>query len=292
MISLHSQGNTTTGIKPASSVIQYYINCNVCGVQVAKKRLAKHLLKAHQVQIAKELPEKYPAGKNAKTEVEKVRNSTNSRHSKNNHGYLIKPPPVSPDYPGTVGSLAMVKGVKPSSVHNDSKTEQPRMASFISTTNSSRKTIRKKITHNNRAHLTEEIYSNMVGDWKDVDTSKHHGVSLKGGSASTKPLARQMADDLNARSVQCPICKKMIDRAAYNAHVSIAHKTKKSKRRGKGKQVDSHPAKHQHNIPPREFLRDKEMDGSKHLGQHRRESSGQFGSYPLHDDYSDESDAG
>lgn len=36
---------------------------------------------------------------------------------------------------------------------------------------------------------------------------------------------------------------------------------------------------------------DEAQDGSKGLGHFRRESSGQFGSYPLHDDYSDESDA-
>lgn len=32
-------------------------------------------------------------------------------------------------------------------------------------------------------------------------------------------------------------------------------------------------------------------DGSKHIGTFRRESSGKFGSFPLHDDYGDESDA-
>jgi hypothetical protein len=36
---------------------------------------------------------------------------------------------------------------------------------------------------------------------------------------------------------------------------------------------------------------DESRDGSKGLGHMRRESNGRFGSYPLHDDYSDESDS-
>jgi hypothetical protein len=36
---------------------------------------------------------------------------------------------------------------------------------------------------------------------------------------------------------------------------------------------------------------DEQRDGSKGLGHMRRESNGRFGSYPLHDDYSDEADA-
>ena len=44
-------------------------------------------------------------------------------------------------------------------------------------------------------------------------------------------------------------------------------------------------------VPTEKELEDHDQDGSQGLGHFRRESSGQFGSYPLHDDYSDEADA-
>ncbi|MHB0923982.1 MAG: hypothetical protein ACYC3H_08475 [Bellilinea sp.] len=273
LISLHTKGNTIKGIKLPSSINPYYINCNVCGVQVAKKRLAKHMRKAHPEIVETDL------GNRSLSEKVKTPGKTDRNKKKENQSRSSNSHPTHKTSHKTQGMINPTHSTPPG------ESRMPIIKPF------SKKPRPGTVTNTKRALVTKEIYANMVGDWKDIDTSKHHGVSAKNQTGSNESLARQMADDLNARSVRCPICKKMIDRAAYNAHVATAHKTKKSKRRGKGKQVDSHPANRQHNIPPQEYIKDKEMDGSKHLGHHRRESSGQFGSYPLHDDYSDESDA-
>lgn len=147
-----------------------------------------------------------------------------------------------------------------------------------------------------RVPASEEIIINMIGDWKDTDTSTRHGVSVKNTDDPSLTLAEQMTIDLKNPVIECVICGKFIFKNGFTSHLRNSHPKPKGKpKRGKprkGKQSKDRVSPPKPVLPNNnDPLENNELDGSKHVGNFRRQSDGKFGSFPLHDDYSDESNA-
>jgi hypothetical protein len=111
-------------------------------------------------------------------------------------------------------------------------------------------------------------------------------------------------------SAICPLCTSKLQPAVLKDHFARRHpyasldnwqppRPQKTIRRQNGKGQLKRPEKaglgwKEDQIHALEALRqsfDETRDGSKGLGHMRREWNGQFGSFPLYDDYGDESDA-
>jgi hypothetical protein len=122
--------------------------------------------------------------------------------------------------------------------------------------------------------------------------------------ARVKQLARMKASIDPTEKQSCPFCMKAFSVEELPKHIDQKHAGKfKSRSTSQyhpvsGKQQS---IKNQSHHPYTETEKtdiildesldmDEPRDGSKYLGHFKREG-GQFGSYPLHDDYSDESDA-
>jgi len=106
--------------------------------------------------------------------------------------------------------------------------------------------------------------------------------------------------------IKCPVCKvNLKSQARLEKHVLKVHGKKTNQKEIKQLSVPSKKHINASTSRPKKKLfafntisldsfiqsMDEPRDGSKGLGHMRRESDGKFGSYPLHDDYSDESDS-
>lgn len=98
--------------------------------------------------------------------------------------------------------------------------------------------------------------------------------------------------------VDCPVCKVKVSSKRLNKHLNKVHNaSKKEILNSSGKKVTHNDlpltTEDKANVLPESFYQDldEKRDGSKGLGHMRREWDGKFGSFPLHDDYSDESNS-
>lgn len=138
-------------------------------------------------------------------------------------------------------------------------------------------------------------------DRLETHLRKMHGVISKNEISA---ITIALPDDRQPPEVKCDICgeqvsKKNLKRHKRNNHFSHigrkSHQPQKDKTtgtaRGKpGKIYAPESGADKERLNRDAFRQDYDelQDGSKNLGHFRRESSGQFGSYPLHDDYDDE----
>ena len=92
--------------------------------------------------------------------------------------------------------------------------------------------------------------------------------------------------------VTCPVCHGNVTSKRLKKHLNKVHGA--SSETDKPKPVTPVQRKNQEDIVPESLYQDlsEKRDGSKGLGHMRREWDGKFGSFPLHDDYNDESDSG
>jgi hypothetical protein len=91
--------------------------------------------------------------------------------------------------------------------------------------------------------------------------------------------------------LECEYCHSIVPWNRIGSHTKTQHHTRVLQFRPAGERViarhghsKSVPSSQSNSIPD-------QMERSDGMAHFRRESNGQFGSYPLHDDYSDEADA-
>jgi hypothetical protein len=107
-----------------------------------------------------------------------------------------------------------------------------------------------------------------------------------------------------ANLVKCPLCKHRTQYNVLFVHLQVSHpevnpkivmsKFNKVNRSKDYANLSRYQDELQEIVKDYERLRqglDEPRDGSKHVGHMRREWNGQFGSFPLHDDYGDEAEA-
>lgn len=130
-----------------------------------------------------------------------------------------------------------------------------------------------------------------------LDVKEHQTHCRKRGSENLIQQNKKMPGQGDV-DILCGVCNRYVHPKHITEHERKFHPRVKFKPAGSPHQTT---ADRKHipsgrnakavNFRSRRQLDDDGLDGSKYLGHFRRESSGQFGSYPLHDDYGDESDA-
>jgi len=272
--SAHAQTTIFNGIEMPAVGYQYYVNCTICKGRVAQKRLAKHMRKVHG--ITNEASSNHQS-LSVKTKMLK------ESASKKGLGNQSSPTGNNPKPYEAQRGTRRLNSTTSSTPSEGSK--KPNIRPFP------RKRRPGMVANANRAHVTKDIYNNMVGNWQDVDTSTHRGVTAPKGIEPSGSLADQLIIAVGSQIVICPVCKKDVYKAKLDFHMRQEHKSKRKSKSNKGATSGVENRLKSTNERSTSQHRDDDQDGSKHLSHFRRESSGQFGSYPLHDDYSDESNA-
>lgn len=200
-----------------------------------------------------------------------------------------------PECPAMVRSERLDKHI--AKVHSEVKRPvhlTTKTASVIETKKNQRP--KKPLRKEPRVRLStlEAVYQNATGQWRERDTSKHGGVSAPPGSANATPLEK-LRQQFSASETTCPHCGAKVMKGYLKIHKkksckvllrqkSYCRKPRRSKGTGNQEvQRVKKQARGSGNVT--------EHDGSKGLGLMRREFNGQYGSYPMHDDYSEESNA-
>jgi hypothetical protein len=150
---------------------------------------------------------------------------------------------------------------------------------------------RKPLTQNIQVNgrILDEVYRDMTGQWKDPDNSTHGSVSAPSTTKGALEF-EQLRQKFSQQDSVCPVCGRKLFSGDLRTHLRqscqarILSKHRKSRNIGGRKNKTDHGKAHTE-------VQGHEQDGSKGLGFMRRESNGQFGSYPMHDDYSEESNA-
>lgn len=156
-------------------------------------------------------------------------------------------------------------------------------------------TIQEKV--NVEQHPYEaEIVDNMINHWvQEHPEAQRGGVIYQAQCEPEVSLAEQMELSLGQSIVRCEICGRKLKKSDMNAHRRIQHpkaKMKKNEQNLQKKKPQLKPKnKYAEGISSNTQVLDDRCEGGDPMAHYAREFNGQFGSFPLHDNYDDEARA-
>jgi hypothetical protein len=149
-----------------------------------------------------------------------------------------------------------------------------------------------RFTDDSGVVISTKQYAELHGESR-TDRKRPPGVDLVGKKSAV--VFDNISQRKDTRQVECEYCHAIVALVGIAFHTKQSHQTfdlrfrlvkSSMKLRKQTDKVPNGISRRTHQKPVME-----EAEKSDGMAHYRREGNGQFGSYPLHDDYSDDADA-